>query len=503
MKHNVIYFLSVIISFFGFDLVAQPIPSSLIKSSGMMRVRPVESNEVLSNPGIGFMTFQRFNGDDLNPGIGWTEGLPIVYQPFDGNLENDHYPHTTLAYFRVDWAFVEPESGKYNWAMIDSALMTARNRGQTLILRIAPYEGLPQDVPAWYRKMVGNDRTGLIEKWQVDPENPLYIKHFGGLIQKLGERYDGHPDMEAVDISIVGYWGEGEGSHLLTDETRIKLLNAYLENFTYTQLLFQPLNGDAPDAGKISSGTDIFVSWPDGRQRGFRKVGYRFDCLGDLGTTMWRDQQWSHMEDIYPRDIIKSGMYEAWKYGHVSGEICGTFGYWKDSLRYDRETVQHIFNESLKWHISSFNAKSSAVPDEFRDLVDQWITKMGYRYVLRRLEYPSNLKITEPLSITALWENVGVAPIYKTYKLAFRLKNGDKIIKLISSEDLRKWLPGDIVYEEQLTLPKNIAAARYQLEMAIIHPINLEPAVKIAIKGENEDGWYSMGIVDIIDKGKK
>jgi len=24
----------------------------------------------------------------------------------------------------------------------------------------------------------------------------------------LGERYDGHPDLEAVDISIVGAWGE-------------------------------------------------------------------------------------------------------------------------------------------------------------------------------------------------------------------------------------------------------------------------------------------------------
>ncbi len=31
-------------------------------------VRPVETDDVLVNPGIGFMTFQRFNGDELNEG---------------------------------------------------------------------------------------------------------------------------------------------------------------------------------------------------------------------------------------------------------------------------------------------------------------------------------------------------------------------------------------------------------------------------------------------------
>ena len=32
-------------------------------------VRPQEIDDVLVNPGIGFMTFQRFNGDELNQGL--------------------------------------------------------------------------------------------------------------------------------------------------------------------------------------------------------------------------------------------------------------------------------------------------------------------------------------------------------------------------------------------------------------------------------------------------
>ncbi len=111
-------------------------------------VRPVEIDDVLINPGIGFMTFQRFNGDELNEGSGWTEGFPIEYQEFDGNLENKNHPQTSIAYHRVYWKFVEPELDKYNWPMIDKALKTAHDRGQTLILRIAPYgTGPERDVP--------------------------------------------------------------------------------------------------------------------------------------------------------------------------------------------------------------------------------------------------------------------------------------------------------------------------------------------------------------------
>ena len=61
-------------------------------------IRPREIDDVLSNPGMGLMTFQRFNGDKLNEGNGWTEGFPIDYQEFDGDLTNINHPATTIAY---------------------------------------------------------------------------------------------------------------------------------------------------------------------------------------------------------------------------------------------------------------------------------------------------------------------------------------------------------------------------------------------------------------------
>ena len=236
-KMCIVFFILV----YSFPLAAQ------LTTKNMVDVYPVESQEVLFNPGIGFMTFQRFNGDDLNPGTGWTEGLPIVYQDFDGNLINENYPQTTIAYFRINWRFIEIEPGVYNWELIDKALKTAAERGQTLMLRISPYEGGEEkDVPVWYRKIIGKENDLKSKKWRVDPENPAYVKYFGGTIAALGQRYDGHPDLEAVDVSFIGFWGEGDGTHLLSEHTKQALVNVYLDNFKKTPLIFQPLNGNQP-----------------------------------------------------------------------------------------------------------------------------------------------------------------------------------------------------------------------------------------------------------------
>ena len=68
-------------------------------------------------------------------------------------------------------------------------------------------------MPDWYRQMMGDEKGKLpVKKWRTDPEDPRYAKAFGDMIRAFGKRYDGHPDLESVDLSIVGAWGEGAGS---------------------------------------------------------------------------------------------------------------------------------------------------------------------------------------------------------------------------------------------------------------------------------------------------
>jgi Domain of unknown function (DUF4832)/Beta-galactosidase len=448
-------------------------------------IKPREINDVLTNPGMGFMTFQRFNGDDLNEGAGWTEGFPIDYQTFDGNLTNKNHPATTIAYLRIYWKYLEPEMGTYRWDMLDKALEVARSRGQSLLLRVAPYgTGNERDVPEWYRKIVGPGKNwkynNPVNAWMVDPEDPRYAEYFGGIVRALGDRYDGHPDLEAVDISIVGAWGEGAGSELLSETAREALINAYTDSFRKTPLI----------ALLMDKKTNMYADSQI-------PVGWRVDCIGDLG--FWASEQngWSHMYDFYPREIIIENLQDDWKKSPISFEICGTFLTWRDEQKYNKDQVKYIFDQSLKWHMSSFNAKSSPVPEEWQDLVNDWLIKMGYRFVLRRFTYPDAVHQNGRLPFTTWWENKGVAPCYKDFTLAIRLKTSNNESVFVTDANVKEWLPGDIVYDNSFFIPADFPLGICDVQIAIVDKMKHEPRVSLAIEGKGSDGWYQLGKINI------
>lgn len=451
--------------------------AALAPSAGqrMVTVRPKESDEVLINPGIGFMTFQRFNGDELNQGLKWTEGYPIVYQEFKGTLENKNYPFTSMAYFRVYWKFVEPEQGRYNWEMLDKALLTAHQRRQTLMLRVAPYgTGPDNDVPDWYRAMLGDESGKLPEKkWRTDPEDPRYALHFGSMVRALGRRYDGHPDLESVDMAIVGAWGEGAGSDRLTEKTRRALVDAYLEAFRKTPLVML-LTDEKTNKYGISR----------------RNVGWRVDCLGDMGGF---SPTWNHMFDYYPQAIVNFGMQDAWKRAPVTFEACWVMQHWKNQ-GWD---IDYIIDQSLKWHISSFNAKSSAVPEEWWPQVNRWLKRMGYRFVLRKFTYPAEVRPHGKLEFTSWWENQGVAPCYRRFLVALRLRNSQRKEILETDADVREWLPGDVIFDSAVFLPADMPRGEYQLDIGVLDPRTRKPSVKLAIEGRDPEGWHRLGAISV------
>jgi hypothetical protein len=480
---------------FPYLLLSLPIFMYSQINPGTLVVRPKEIEEVINNPGIGFTTFQRFNGDTLttlNNNSGWTEGFPIVYQQSKHDLTNKQYPQTTIAYWRVYWQYLEPDKGKYRWDLIDKALATATERGQTLILRVAPYgtvreddkASLNRDVPAWYREMVGKSMNWKYNnpgnRWVVDAEDPRYVEYFGGLIEELGKQYDGHPALEAVDLSIVGAWGEGGGSAVLSQKTREALVKAYTDNFKKTPL--------------IALLTDEKTNQYANSQA---NVGWRVDCIGDLGFWAKDHNGWTHMYDYYPESIIKFGVKDNWEKAPVSLEICGTFYEWKNDQGYKEDQVKYIIDQTLKWHVSSFNAKSSPVPPEWEPLVNEWLKKMGYRFVLRKFSCPASVKRNSKLPFKTWWENKGVAPSYKKFSLALRLKNNRDSIIFLTDADIREWLPDDNIYDNSIFIPNNFRAGSYEVQIGIVYPSTRKPKIQLAIEGKDDEGWYHLGEIKI------
>ncbi len=431
--------------------------SPLVSGQEIVTIRPAEIDDVLVNPGIGFMTFHLPNGGPINP-------------------ENTGYPQASIDYLRVYWNFFEPSRGQYRWDVMDTALKAAHDKGKTLMFRIMPYGAGPgNEVPAWYREMVGPEpqRLDPSSRVRTDPEDPRYLEYFGGMVREIGKRYDGHPDLESVDLSIVGAWGEGAGSAELSQATREALVNSYLDTFRHTPLLMLLTDEKTNKYG---------ISKAD--------VGWRVDCLGDMGGF---SPTWSHMLDYYPQAIITFGMADAWKKRPVSFEACWDMGEW----RKNGWDIDYIIDQSLKWHISSFNGGSSPVPDTWEPSVRRWLKKMGYRFVLRKFTYPAALPPRGRLVFTTWWENKGVAPCYHRFPLALRLKGPTRTEALVTGADIRLWLPGDNLYNDAVFLPSDMPAGEYDLQIAILDAAARQPKVKLAIAGEQPDGWYDLGKITV------
>jgi len=87
------------------------------------------------------------------------------------------------------------------------------------------------------------------------------------------------------------------------------------------------------------------------------------------------------------------------------------------------------------------------------------------------------------------WFNAGVAPVYRNYALALAI--GDRVVPL--DADVRQWLPGDAVVEGAFPVPRDLAPGRYLLRVALLDSSTRLPAVRLAIAGRQDDGWYQVG----------
>ena len=424
-------------------------------------VHPKLIDDVLVNPGMGIQTFQRFNGDPLNSDLKWSEEGPTGPLASAGPVK---FPLTTISYCRWFWETLEPKQGQVKWDILENALAQAHQHGQTLAIRLMPYDQ-KHPLPVWYQKSgakrVNPEGSPL---WEPDFSDPLYLKYWGAFVKEAGRRFDGHPDLDTVDISSIGYWGEGWSDFMPPFPYQKKLIDIWFDAFPSTRLL---MNFDEPQGLAYGTG---------------RGAGWRLDCLGDLRP------KWAHMLDFYPEQIARTGIQDVWKRSPVSLETCWVPGYWKEQ-KWD---TRYILSEALRWHVTSVNVKSSAIPPDLAPEFEDFQRKMGYRFELRRIEYPATVQSGHAVPVKMWWVNSGVAPVYRAYTLAVAFDSEFSEVPA----DVRKWLPGDTVVEEDITVPR-ITAGEHRLRVALLDPVTRKPAIRLGIAGRASDGWYDLGVVSV------
>ncbi|MGO9107605.1 MAG: DUF4832 domain-containing protein [Thermoguttaceae bacterium] len=454
----------------------------LVAEEQQVVVTPEETDEVLANPGIGWETFHQTSKQDRN--------LP-------------KWIPSTIHYARWGWDELEPQPGKLNTAFLDKVLKETHGSGQKLAFRVmccSTSKGHPYH-PKWLKEVGGKE---LIAEYGSsmfsipDMDDPVVLKAHLDFIKRLGEKYDGHPDIDHIDLGSVGWWGEwhltgSSKNRLPTLVNRMKVMDAYLTAFKKTPLLM--LIGDS-DCLKHACA---------------HGAGWRADCLGDMGGF---SRTWCHMLNAYPAEV--GSVPDTWKMAPVAWETCWDMRKWV----IEGWPLRYIFNYALACHASIINNKSASLPQggNVRPEIERFLRRLGYRLVLKELKHPVQVWAGGTLELSMKWQNVGSAPCYKPYRVAYRLSNKSGFSKVILSKTaVNRWLPGSVEMFtpeffkmpkdlpngevndvlDTIALPTALLVGEYTLSIAVVDDSST-PVVRLGVKGRGDDDWYPISEIQMV-----
>ncbi len=95
-------------------------------------------------------------------------------------------------------------------------------------------------------------------------------------------------------------------------------------------------------------------------------------------------------------------------------------------------------------------------------------------------------------------DNVGVAPIYRPYRLAFRFRQGNEAHIVLSSADLRSWMPDHTWFSDEIVFPPALQRGETKVDIGLVDAATLAPRVRFAIEEALPDGWHPMTSLHVV-----
>lgn len=433
-------------------LVVGPAQTAEAPAAAPVRRQFAEVDAVFANPGQGWMTSAR-------------------RPPASPRL-----PYS-VAYVRFNWADAEPEEGRYHWALIDDVIAAWRPLGVTVALRVMTCNAHSAGYytsPKWYFDAGGKGHEYLrggddptsggrrIPRIEPDYADPLYLEKHGAFLKALGARYDGHPDLEFLDIGSYGIWGEWHTPNPAPLEVRQHIVDLYLAAFRRTPLVFMSDDAEVL-AYALSRGT-----------------GFRRDGVG----SPWHEQNWIGS----PKYAAVPDMGEVWKRAPIVFEWFGDYDY----LRSRQWSFEAAVDFMLHNHVTVIHDNLGRVPPEALPRLLELARRAGARFVLREITHPAAVPSGTALPLTLTWANTGVGRMPRAYRLHLALADtaGRQVAEAEAPADPQLWLPGEHTLTASLPTPAALAAGEYAVLVALRDPTGRGRPWRLAIGAPEQDGWY-------------
>ena len=394
-------------------------------------------------------------------------------------------------YYRIKWVDVEPTQGVYDFSKLDIEADIAKNnvdgRGIYGLAVRCIDSGIDYGYPAYLNSKMTGWYSAAKKCWVPDWNSPYFLERQDSMVAALGRKYNNDTRVGFIDIRSYGNWGEWHLSGFetppaplttVTTATIQHMIDTYIKAFPDKQLIMLSDNATGLDYAMSKTNTKYPIGWR-------------------------RDSWGSPLFDNVKKTTTWSKASERWKTAPVIIESI-------DAARMEYDIV---LNQIIDYHISSIQNTNivpwSTLSQGAKDSLLSCVKSSGFRYIIRSVNCPAVFVPGQTINLKSEWSNVGNAPIYRDWKVTYRITNqtsGAVVLEIPSTIDLRKLLPTysfattidvPVLFNDFFVLPANFSKGNYNLEIIVTDPTNYLAPLKLAILGRKTSGAYGLGTIGV------
>ncbi len=449
-------------------------------------VEPASAQQDLNNPHKGFMLW----------GTDYVDGPPV-----------NHYG-ATIYHVYMPWRDVETADQVFDWGRFETNHLLpilADHPEATFVIRpVADYpdgdnSGItlfyqggevdrdfprfliepPLSIPYAAYTSCDGDGPGWTPDWNASAMHTQLVE----FVEAFAAQYDGDPRITAVQVGLLGLWGEwhqsGCDNRAPSNEVKVLVRNAYASGFTRTPLQTRyPRN---PDAVGVEFGfhEDYFPSFT-------AECTYGFPQCDDSG-------DWSMQ---YCFDHVTPASVDNWMSNPVSGESPGA-----SQKRTWSNDVADIMTVLRDYHFSFLGPAGGHQWNGNQANLNPMKRLLGYNYHIQRVTWPDTVLDGIPFEVSLVMTNSGAAPCYHPFELeaAFCSAEGAAWWRGTFDVDLRELVPGPAMTVTGVFAVTGFPTGTVSLRIGILDPRTGEPGVRIQSAGEDGNLRIVAGDVVVAD----
>ena len=455
----------------------------------------------------------------VNPHKGWYHHFPDNH-PDKYRIARDadllEFPGMDHLYIRLAWSYLEPQEGRFDWAMIDSLIEKWTAQGLGIAFRISCKETSTDRIeqqyatPRWVKEAgaqgghyVMGAPAGPEAPWEPVYGDPVFLEKLERFLAAFAARYDGRPWVRYVDIGSIGDWGEGHSwassRKELSFAVRKRHVDLHLKYFKRAPLVISDdyVHAVNDPAERERLHQFIVANGISYRDDSILVNGY-FSSSGDRFTV--RSPEF--FADAYRRTPT---VLELEHYGKVKtlgnwdarpGSAAFEFGRGRKGPEFLRGALDLLHATYIGYH-----GDAREWLDDNPALTRELLNRCGYWLFPASLALPSTVTAGSLTPLRVTIDNRGVAPPYHPYDWRVRL-SGDRgaWVGVVGRTD-RSWLPGQpIVVQGHLALPADLKAGRYAVSLGLFDGSSgKDRPVELALQARlrEPDGYYRVAEVEV------